>query len=175
MLTNMGRTIETRERVCGIKHTEKGAEAWRPAGGISRNVPVGFDRTGSACESQEAQQEEESNDMDHQHKCFRDVHVLAPSNIDNEGKKLHADSRYERGSNMIFSRVEQYHRGDIETKQPSGRTKERQPRECKDTAAKIAQEFPYSRRRQRCNPMVLSCTIEEFVSKRNTEASDWVE
>jgi hypothetical protein len=51
--------------------------------------------------------------------------MLAPSNVDKEREELHADSCYERSSNMICSSVEQHHCGDIETKQPSGRTEER--------------------------------------------------
>lgn len=65
MLTDMGCAIETRERVCSIKHTEKGTEAWRPPGGIGVNVPVGICHTGRACESQNAKQKEESNDVNH--------------------------------------------------------------------------------------------------------------
>lgn len=94
--------------------------------------------------------------MDHQNKGLRNIHVLPPSHVDYACKHLHTDGRYERGPNIILSCVQQYDRGDIETEQPSGGSKECQPREAKDAGGNETQALSELRRCQRCDPMTLS-------------------
>jgi hypothetical protein len=174
--TEMADGVETSEDSDNVSDPNYSAKARTPSC-VGEKREIRAHGTSAYTDCQNNDQKQESNDVDYQSQRFWHIHMLSPCDVDNARDHLYTHSRSECVFDVIFASMDENDCGDVQSKEPRCGHKVRQPSEGQKTAAKEAEKMSISRRRQRCNPVILTARgrIPRFLRSTTWEAPYGIE